>query len=80
MRACFVGHRNGGLSPGCDDAGTFAPAPGSAYAYRMTQPLVALRYFRTFFIPNRLSADSDLALVKSMLDREPGPVSSSSLC
>jgi len=48
---------------------TFAPAPGSAYAYRMTQPLVALRYFRTFFIPNRLSADSDLAPVKSMLDQ-----------
>ncbi len=31
----------------------------SAYAYRITQPLIALRYFRTFFLPGALSADTD---------------------
>jgi protein O-mannosyl-transferase len=33
----------------------------SAWAYRITQPFVLFRYFRTFFIPAGLSADTDLA-------------------
>jgi tetratricopeptide (TPR) repeat protein len=32
----------------------------SAWAYRITQPFVLFRYFRTFFIPAGLSADTDL--------------------
>jgi Flp pilus assembly protein TadD len=39
----------------------------SAFAYRLTQPLVALRYFRTFFFPNHLSADTDHQAVTSLL-------------
>ena len=39
----------------------------STYAYRITQPLVALRYFRTFLSPGSLTADTDLAPVSSIL-------------
>jgi len=45
---------------------TFVPTAGSAYAYRITQPLVALRYFRSFFLPNRLSADTDFSAAPSL--------------
>jgi tetratricopeptide (TPR) repeat protein len=38
----------------------------SAYAYRITQPLVALRYFRTFFLPGALTADTDHAPIASI--------------
>jgi tetratricopeptide (TPR) repeat protein len=38
---------------------TFNPGASAAAAYRMTQPLVALRYFGTFFLPVNLSADTD---------------------
>jgi tetratricopeptide (TPR) repeat protein len=38
---------------------TFAPGAVSAYAYRITQPLVILRHFGSFFLPLRLSADTD---------------------
>lgn len=44
----------------------FTPGAASAGAYRMTQPLVALRYFRTFLIPDQLSADTDLVPVKNI--------------
>ncbi len=37
------------------------PGAASAWAYRITQPFVLFRYFRTFFIPAGLSADTDLA-------------------
>lgn len=47
--------------------GTFVPTAGSAYAYRITQPLVALRYFRSFFIPNHLTADTDFSASSSVL-------------
>lgn len=46
----------------------YNPGAISADAYRMTQPLVALRYFRTFFAPVHLSADSDYGPVHSLLD------------
>ena len=38
---------------------SYVTGAGSAYAYRITQPLVALRYFRNFFQPLYLSADTD---------------------
>ena len=38
----------------------------SAYAYRITQPFVALRYFRTFFAPGWLSADTDLSPIAGL--------------
>jgi tetratricopeptide (TPR) repeat protein len=38
----------------------------SAFAYRITQPLVALRYFRTFFLPGDLTADTDHAPIPSI--------------
>lgn len=48
---------------------TFAPSTGSPYAYRITQPLVAFRYFRTFFIPDRLTADTDFAAANGIFER-----------
>ena len=44
----------------------FNPGVPSASAYRITQPLVALRYFRTFFLPGNLTADTDMAPVASV--------------
>jgi tetratricopeptide (TPR) repeat protein len=35
------------------------PGAASGYAYRITQPFVLFRYFRTFFIPAGLTADTD---------------------
>jgi protein O-mannosyl-transferase len=48
---------------------TFAPTAGPPYAYRITQPLVALRYFRTFFVPTGLTADTDFVAVNSVFER-----------
>jgi hypothetical protein len=44
----------------------FNPSGVPPYAFRITQPLVALRFFRTFFVPNWLSADTDLRAVPSI--------------
>ena len=44
----------------------FNSGAGSAYAYRITQPLVALRYFQLFFLPGGLTADSDLTPAASI--------------
>lgn len=44
----------------------YNPGALSAFAYRLTQPLVSLRYFRTFFIPDHLTADTDQAAVSSI--------------
>lgn len=38
---------------------SYDPGAWPAYDYRITQPLVALRYFRNFFLPLWLSADTD---------------------
>ena len=38
---------------------SYDPGAWPAYDYRITQPLVALRYFRNFFLPTQLSADTD---------------------
>lgn len=37
----------------------FNPGRFSASAYRLAQPLVALRFFRTFWLPDSLTADTD---------------------
>jgi tetratricopeptide (TPR) repeat protein len=44
----------------------FNPGVPSAYAYRITQPLVALRYFQTFLMPGNLTADTDHTPVPSI--------------
>lgn len=38
--------------------GTFEPG-GSRFHYLITQPFVSLHYFKTFFLPTELSADTD---------------------
>ncbi len=38
---------------------SYDPGAWPARDYRITQPLVALRYFRSFFLPLQLSADTD---------------------
>ena len=37
----------------------YNPGAVSGYLYRVTQPWVALHYFKTFFLPTDLSADTD---------------------
>ncbi len=49
---------------------TFTPGAASPSGYRLTQPYVALRYFESFFLPVRLSADTDLGPVSSALQPE----------
>src|SRR5262245_16143832 len=49
---------------------TFTPTIGSPYFYRITQPLVALRYFGSFFVPNHLTADTDFTAVNGIFERE----------
>lgn len=44
----------------------FNPGAASAYAYRITQPLVTLRYFVLFILPGGLTADSDLQPISSV--------------
>src|SRR5580700_7009812 len=50
----------------------YHPGAVSAYLYRLSQPWVALHYFKSFFLPNDLSADSDWGYV-------PGPFSGEAL-
>ena len=38
---------------------SYDPGAWPAFDYRITHPLVALRYFRNFFLPLQLSADTD---------------------
>jgi len=47
---------------------TFTPGASSAYAYRITQPIVIFGYFRTFFIPTGLTADTDRVPFNSIFD------------
>ena len=44
----------------------FNPGAVSAYAYRITQPLVALRYFILFLLPGGLTADTDFQPISSI--------------
>jgi tetratricopeptide (TPR) repeat protein len=47
---------------------SFTPGAFSDYAYRITQPIVIFRYFRTFFIPTGLTADTDRTPVNSIFE------------
>jgi hypothetical protein len=49
-----LGALSGAMTPKSYDPGAWP-----AHDYRITQPLVALRYFRNFFLPLQLSADTD---------------------
>ena len=44
---------------------SFHPGAASPALYRLTQPWVALHYFKSFFLPTELSADTDWAYVAS---------------
>jgi tetratricopeptide (TPR) repeat protein len=55
----------GKMTPPAFDAGV-----ASASLYRLTQPWVALHYFKSFFLPTELSADSDWGYVSGALSTE----------
>ena len=50
------------------EAGTFKPGGDNPFLYRLTQPSVTWHYFRSFFWPSSLSADSDFKLVDGFAD------------
>ena len=54
LLAAALGILQGAMTPKSYDPGAWP-----TYDYRITQPLVALRYFRNFFAPLWLSADTD---------------------
>jgi tetratricopeptide (TPR) repeat protein len=45
---------------------TFVSGASSRVQYWLTQPIVAVHYFKTFFLPTELSADTDRQLVTSI--------------
>jgi protein O-mannosyl-transferase len=45
----------------------FAPGAQSGFLYRVTQPYVAVYYFKSFFLPTELSADTDWSYVHGPL-------------
>ncbi|HXJ42675.1 MAG TPA: tetratricopeptide repeat protein [Bryobacteraceae bacterium] len=47
---------------------TFVPGATSAYVYRINQPIVLFRYFRAFFLPTDLSADTDRMALPGLFD------------
>lgn len=47
---------------------TWIPGGNSAMDYLKTQPYVMMQYFRLFFLPTALSADTDLEVFKSIAD------------
>jgi len=49
---------------------TFTPGATSAALYRATQPYVTLRYFKSFFLPTELSADTDWTVVPGVFSTE----------
>jgi len=50
------------------DPPTWTPGGASFHDYVITQPLVILRYFMTFFLPVSLSADTDMQSLSTMAD------------
>lgn len=48
---------------------TFIPGSTSRFDYLITQPYVSLHYFKNFFIPNDLSADTDWTTLNTILDK-----------
>ncbi len=49
-------------------AETFTPGGSSAFKYIISQPYVMLHYFRNFFFPAGLSADTDWTVLQSIAD------------
>jgi tetratricopeptide (TPR) repeat protein len=49
---------------------SFNPGAASASLYRLTQPRIALHYFKTFFLPTELTADSDWSYVSGPFSGE----------
>ncbi len=49
-------------------AGTFSPGGFSPFLYRLTQPWVTWHYFRSFFWPSDLTADSGMSWVQGWTD------------
>jgi protein O-mannosyl-transferase len=49
---------------------TFSPGATSKFQYLITQPVVLLHYFKTFFLPTGLTADTDRGLLSSMMSPE----------
>lgn len=47
---------------------TWIPGGGSSLTYLTTQPWVILHYFRTFFLPTELSADTDWGIISDPFD------------
>ena len=50
------------------EAGTFSPGGTDPWLYRLTQPAVTWHYFRSFFWPSDLTADSDFKMVTGASD------------
>lgn len=50
------------------EAGTFAPGGSNPVLYRLTQPAVTWHYFRSFFWPSDLTADSDFRWAQGWSD------------
>lgn len=48
----------------------FSPGAASGLLYRVTQPFVALHYFKSFFLPTELSADTDWTPVSAIFSTE----------
>jgi tetratricopeptide (TPR) repeat protein len=48
----------------------FEPGAASPMFYRITQPFVALHYFKSFFFPTELSADTDWTVVSGVFSTE----------
>jgi tetratricopeptide (TPR) repeat protein len=63
--ACLLAFLSSAMTPK-----SFVPTKQPAYDYLITQPYVALRYFRSFFLPTHLSADTDLEAFPSVLRLE----------
>ena len=53
-----------------DDARDFPGGRRSGCLYRLTQPWVALHYFKSFFLPTELSADTDWTYVSGPFSGE----------
>jgi tetratricopeptide (TPR) repeat protein len=49
---------------------SFEAGGGPASLYRLTQPWVALHYFKSFFLPTELSADTDWSAIQDPLGTE----------
>jgi Flp pilus assembly protein TadD len=49
---------------------SFNPGASSPYLYWATQPFVILHYFKSFFLPTGLTADTDRGLVSGVLSDE----------